>query len=78
MVVNIENFNKLDEGTQSLINWQYRACGGFERALWTAISTADGDNLTQLGRGFPKHVEAYRNYIGTASWWQDVQRQIAI
>lgn len=69
MLVNAEEYRKLNEGEQSLYKWQMRDHGSFFMALWDAISRADGHNLAMLERGYPQHVEAYRKYMSWKGWW---------
>lgn len=65
---------EINDGERSLIDWQYRSdmMGHFETALWKAISHADTGNLDLLAKGFPEHVEAYRNYTQVGGWWQSL------
>lgn len=61
-----------DEGVKSLIKWQFGLHGDFRQALWRAISTADESNLDRLAAGFPKEVEAFRQWshgeLGESQW----------
>lgn len=51
--------NKFTDGEKQLIEWQFRICGDFYKALWQAIGRADESNLMKLGMGFPAEVKAY-------------------
>lgn len=69
---NIEEYNKLTEGEQSLVKWQFKEHGGFWTAVWDAISKADGGNLNRMALAFPSHVKAYRNYTSVPGWWEEL------
>jgi len=66
-------YNNLNQGTQSLVDWQYHDCGDFGTALWKAISQADQSNLARLALAYPEHIEAYLFYTRAKGWWQKVQ-----
>lgn len=75
MDLNLEN---LSLGEIRLIEWQYRMCGDFGKALWQAITRADNSNLLRLSRGFPDEVEAYRKFTTVSGYWDDVKIRAGI
>ena len=61
---------------KGLLGWQgLHPLGGFERALWTALGCADGDNLRALERGFPQEVDCLRRYRMEAGYWEEVRER---
>ena len=76
--VNLEKFSRLDEGTQSLIKYQYRMIGDFFKCLWEAIYRADEVNLEKLALGFPLHVQALKNFRHKSGWWTEVRKSVNI
>jgi hypothetical protein len=71
MPLHIPGYDSLDEQQRAVIAWQYRTCGDFKRALWSAISYADPDNLERLRLAFPVEVEGYINFTSTPGWWRN-------
>jgi hypothetical protein len=59
---------RMTEGEISLLKWQYRQHGHFFSHLWEAICKADESNLDRLGKGFPSHVAAYRDFADTGAF----------
>jgi len=76
--MNSEFFNMMNEGIQSLIEWQYCTCGGFYKNLWDAIAVADEAHLSKIAKGFPLHIEAYRSYTKESGWWQEIQKGLEV
>jgi len=76
--MNLKEYDALDEGERSLVDWQYHATGHFFNALWEAISRADTGNLGRLEKAFPLHIKAYRNYANTKYWWQSIQEKLGM
>ena len=77
--MNMKFYVAQDAGVQSLIQWQYSTgLGDFEHALWEAICKADAGNQLRLFKGFPLHVAAYQNYVGTTGWWQGIKKGLEI
>jgi len=66
----IPGWDRLDEEQQALVEWQYRFCGGFKKALWEAIMRADDNNMERLRLGFPVEVAAYLKYSRVPNYWQ--------
>lgn len=71
-------YDALDQGTRSLVDWQYHRHGDFFTALWDAICRADTENLAKLELGFPKHVQAYRKYTSVPGWWTAVEEKLEL
>lgn len=69
------NEQVLDAEENAVMRWQYRMMGGFESALWDAISRADTNNLNALGMGFPIEVGGYKKYSHVSGWFENVQRK---
>ena len=67
--MNIPGWDKLDAEQKACVEWQYRMLGDFRKALWTAITLADDDNLSQLKFAFPVEVAAYLNFTRKPGWW---------
>ena len=57
--MNIPGYEKLNEIERAVVDWQYRLCGDFRKALWEAIARADEGNLQRLRLGFPNEVDGY-------------------
>ena len=76
--MNIPNYNSLDAIEKELIDWQYRLCGDFRRALWESICRADDNNLERLRLGFPDMVEGYIRYTQERGYWSKVQEKAGI
>lgn len=72
MAMNLGEYLNLDDGERSLYDWQFRNHGSFFMALWEAISKADTENLNSLSKAFPKHVAAYKRYIGEDGYWSGI------
>jgi len=69
--MNIPGWNKLDAEQKALVEWQYRICGDFKKALWDAVAHADDDNLMLLSYGFPVEVSAYKKYTRQKGYWSN-------
>jgi hypothetical protein len=69
--MNIPGWDKLDEEQRALVEWQYRMCGDFRKALWSAITRADDHNLWLLQEIFPVEVSAYLKYRSQKHYWAD-------
>ena len=67
--MNIPGWDKLDAEQRALVEWQYRLCGDFKKALWNAIAHADDDNLELLRRGFPLEVSAFLKFQRQSGYW---------
>ena len=65
----IPGWDKLDEEQRALVEWQYRMCGDFRRALWKAIIYADDGNLERLRQGFPIEVSAFLKFSRQSGYW---------
>jgi len=61
---------------RSLYFWQYKRAGSFETALWQAFACADLTNQYLLGKGFPDHAAAWRNYTSVPGYWDDLTNRI--
>lgn len=76
--MNIPNYDSLNDVERELIDWQYRLCGDFRKALWEAICRADDDNLEKLRLGFPNQVEGYIRYTRISGYWSNVQAKAGV
>jgi hypothetical protein len=76
MRFNEEIYDQLTEGERHLVQWQYDFAGGFTKALWTALTIADRNNLARLALGFPDDVEAYKKFSREAGWWPALQKRL--
>jgi len=72
------NFNKLDAEEKAIAEWQYGRCGGFYKAIWSAIEVADKEHLAKIEKGFPVEVAGYKKYTSVSGWWESVQRKLEI
>ena len=77
-----KEYNKLDQGTKRLVDWQMGRTGAFWTLMFEAMNRADGQNLDRLQEAFPEEVLAYRSYSqGTekdANWWRSLRQQLRI
>ena len=69
--MNIPGWSTLNAEQQALIEWQYRFCGDFKKALWEAICRADEGNLERLKQGFPVEVSAYLKFSRLPNYWRE-------
>lgn len=51
--------NQFTEAEKAVVKWQFGLNGGFYRALWGAIITADDKNLVKLAFSFPEEVTGF-------------------
>lgn len=78
MDMNREEFGKLNKGTQDLVKYKYRWASDFIRELFHVIERADDGNLDKLAKGFPEHVEAYRNFAFKSGWWRELVDRLGL
>lgn len=71
-------YQKLDQGTRRLVDWQYSRSGGFIKHLFLLIALADDDNRELIRKGFSLEVEAYENYAHKDGWWNSLCKQLKI
>lgn len=69
--MNIPGWDLLDEEQKALVEWQYRLCGDFKKALWNAITHADDGNLELLKRVYPVEVYAYLKFSREPGYWRE-------
>lgn len=67
------NDDELNAEESAVMHWQFFPLGGFESALWSAITKADTQNLNALELGFPAEVGGYKKYSHVSGWFEGVQ-----
>ena len=72
----------LDAGESFIYQWQYGMFdkSDFAYAFCNVMAVADEVNLDLLHMGFPKEIDALRDYQSTEGWWPRVEEtgQIAM
>jgi len=66
-------YKDLTVSEKAVYDWQMGIQGGFKKALFQAMTRADGENLYKLSLGFPEEVAGYRYYTSISGWWNAVR-----
>ena len=76
--MNLNEYNKLNDGERHLVDWVIEIGGDFYKHLFICLAHADRTNRVRFSMAFPEETQAFMNYSTVSGWWQKLEKRLEL